>query len=362
MPLHGIFADKIARNSELAGTLRTDHVERFSAVPRTVMINPWPDDLDWIVIDSTYPAQIARRHALLLDRQDMVIDRLPGTQVHAAELELRDMVVEYLVQTWPRFFLRDADLILSPLTGLAIDVGPNGADPLHALALLASEDMLLLLPEQRGPDRQTVYVLKSGALLFPNDWSLRSHFKRPPPDQTDSVASASWLAAKQKSEKAARLGKSPMEIHDGHVSHYMQNFSSRVDLFFDRMEAGARTWRRNWGPRMSDELFLHSDALPSALPAFTPENWGTHGYLRSEHETFTKLPATGGVVFSIKTYLWKLSELMQNPVAARALFIASDNLAPSMFEYRAESLPTFKQFLEQSRRNGNDENNQETIK
>ncbi len=54
---------------------------------------------------------------------------------------------------------------------------------------------------------------------------------------------------------------------------------------------------------MSDELFLHSDALPEALPAFTPQNWTEHGYLRSEHETFTKLPKTGAVVFSIRICL-----------------------------------------------------------
>lgn len=345
MPLHGVYTDRIATDSTLATTLRTDDMERYSVVPKTVMINQWQDDLNWVIVDRTYPNQIRRRLELLTTRRDMVIDRLPGEDVCAAELELRDMVVEYVLDTYPHYFQREADLVLSPLAGLAIDVGPDGADPLVAIALLASEDMLLLLPEQRGPKSETVYLLKAGALLFPNDWALRSHFNRPEPESLHLAALEEWRAAKYTSLKAARLGKSPYEIHEGHVSHYMQHFASRVDLFFDRMEPGMRTWRRNWGMRLTDELFLHSDALPVELPAFSAQNWAEHGYLRSEHETFTKLPNSRAVVFTIKTYLWKLSELVKNPFALQALIIANDNLAPAMFEYRADALPTFREFL-----------------
>ncbi|MBI1890513.1 MAG: DUF3445 domain-containing protein [Burkholderiales bacterium] len=348
MSIRGIYTGRCIVDAELIKTLRTDDMERFSAVPKTVMINQWLDGMDWLVIDRTYPAQIARRHELLNSVAGMVIDRLPDETVTAAEIELRDTMVDYLLQIYPQYFQRQDNFVSSPLTGLVIDIGDKGADPLIAVALLASEDMLLLLPEKRGPNQESVYLLKSGALLFPNDWSLRSHFKLSQPAGQNELLEK-WKNAKQKSEKAARLGKSPYEIHDGHVEHYVQNFASRVDLFFDRMEPGMRTWRRNWGPRMTGELFLHADALPDALPALTAQNWAEHGYLRSEHETFTKLPKTGAVVFGIKTYLWKLSELAKNPAALRALVTASDNLAPAMFDYRAESLPSFRDFLERYR-------------
>lgn len=350
MSIHGVYLDKIAKDAGLARSLRTDAMERYCAVPRTVMINQWQDDLNWLIVDSTYPSQIGRRHELLRTRHDMVIDRLPGDDVRAAELELRDMVTTYLLETYPDYFQRAGNLVLSPLTGLAVDVGPDGADPLVAIALLASEDMLLLLPEKRGPKNELTYLLKAGALLFPNDWSLRSHFNQPAPEGLHPRAREEWELAKQTSLKAARLGKSPSEIHAGHVSHYVEHFASRVDLFFARMEPGLRTWRRNWGMRLSDELFLHSDVPhAAALPAATPKNWAEYGYLRSEHETFTKLPKSGAVVFSIKTYLWKLSELVENPIALSALIAANDNLAPSMFEYRAASLPTFREFLARHR-------------
>jgi dimethylamine monooxygenase subunit A len=346
MSLHGVFLDRIARDEQLANTLRTDDMERYTVVPKTVMINQWPDDLHWILVDATYPAQISRRLTLLTTHRGMVIDRLPGMEVTAAEHELRDMVTDYLLSAFPQYFQREHDLIFSPLTGLAIDIGPDGADPLVAIALLASEDMLLLLPEPRGDTEQAHYVLKSGALLFPNDWSLSSHFSQPEPGSRYPAAREQWLAAKRKSLKAARLGKSPYEIHEGHVSHYIETFAARVDLFFSRMEPGMRTWRRNWGMRLSDELFLHSDNLPENLPEPTPDNWEQYGYLRSEHETFTKLPGSKAVVFTIKTFMWKLSELVKNPIALNALLEADANLAPLMFEYRADNFPTFRKFLQ----------------
>jgi hypothetical protein len=97
---------------------------------------------------------------------------------------------------------------------------------------------------------------------------------------------------------------------------------------------------------MSNELFLHADAAATPLPELTAENWAKYGYLRSEQQTFTKLPETRAVVFSIKTYLWKLSEVMRNATALNALIIANDKLPPAMVDYKARELRTFRKFLE----------------
>lgn len=345
MSLRGVYTDKIVKDAELATTLPHDHMERYRAVPRTVMINQWQDDLAWIIVDETYPGQIARRLELLQERQAMLIDHIEEAAVQAAERELLDEMVDYLLSRYPDYFSREGNLVFSPLTGLAIDVGQQGAEPLVALALLASEDLLILLPNRHGPQGDSAYMLKAGALLFPNDWALRSHFSLPRPEQNEAAALAAWEEARRKSTKAARLGKTPYEIHDGHVAHYMENFASRVDMFFSQMKPGMRTWRRNWGMRLTDELCLHSDMAHPPLPDATADNWEWYGYLRSEHEVFIKLPKSGAVIFSIKTYMWKLSELIKNPVALQALLAADANLAPTMFEYRKDSLPTFREFL-----------------
>jgi hypothetical protein len=134
MAIKGVHQGKILEDPALAWTLQSDHMERYRAVPNMVMINQWQNDLRWIIIDATYPAQISRRYELLLTRYHMVLDRLQDENVYAAENELRDTVVNYVLHTYPDYFKRDGDFILSPLTGLAIDLGPNGADPLVAIA------------------------------------------------------------------------------------------------------------------------------------------------------------------------------------------------------------------------------------
>lgn len=345
MSIQGVQFNEADIDSRLIATLRTDDLERYRTVPNTVMINQWHDDLNWIIVDSTYPAQIKRRYALLTDHFDMVIDRLPGDNVQASEKELLEAVTDYVLKTYPNYFNRDGNLVTSGLTGMTIDVGPQGADPLVAIALLASEDFLLLLPEVCEPDGGLAYSLKAGALLFPNGWSLRSRFHTPLPALEESKALEQWEKDRQRSLEAARLGKTPYEIHHGHVSHYMEHFARRVDRFFSQMRPGMSAWRRNWSLKMSPELFLHSDAPRVRMPLSTAENWADHGYLRSEQQAFTKLPNSGAVVFSIKTYVWKLSELVKCPLALHALIVASDNLPPGMVAYREADLPSFREFL-----------------
>ncbi|MDB5492275.1 MAG: hypothetical protein JWO78_2124 [Micavibrio sp.] len=349
MAIHGVFTDKVEKREKLIATLRTDDMERYTVVPSTVMINKWPDDLNWVIVDSTYPAQISRRMELLLNKRDMVVDRLPGDDVRAAEYELRDTVVNEVLTLYPDYFKREGDLILSPLTGLALDVGPYGADPLVTVALLASEDMLLLLPEKRGPRQETVYPLKAGALLFPNGWGLRSKFNQPEPVFPHLGLRAAWREAQKESLRAARLGKTPYEIHHGAVSHYMAEYATRVDTFFANMKPEHKAWRRNWGMTLGPELFRHSDHQEAEGPDMNAENWEKFGYLRSEHETFRKLPVTGAVIFGIKTYLWKLDALVRNEKALNALLAGNDNLKPLMFEYRSASLPSFREFLDRHR-------------
>lgn len=345
MSLAGIYRNKVRQDLSLVTSLDDTHMERFATVPKTLMINQWSPEQRWLQLDSTYPDQIRKRYNILRKFPQMVIERQTADYVTAGETELRDRVVDYLLQTYPEYFSRQDNLILSPLTGLAVDVGPKGADPLAAVAMLASEDFLLLFPDS---DDGHVH-LRSGALLFPNGWSLRSHFNQAAPDASDTAAYENWNEWRLYSQRAARLGKTPREIHEDIVPHYMKNFADRVDMFFNKMEPGMLTWRRNWGPWMNDALFRHPDGKAPDMYEETPDNWLDYGYLRSEHETFMRLPQSQAVIFGIKTFMWKLSDILANPVTRNALIVSNDNLPPLMVEYRQESLRTFRPLLDRFR-------------
>jgi hypothetical protein len=86
----------------------------------------------------------------------------------------------------------------------------------------------------------------------------------------------------------------------------MENYATRVDIFFNRMPTNTLYWWRNWSPSLSINLFCHADGEFPPAPEFTPQLWADRGYIRSEHETFIRLPETGAVVFGIKTYIWPM--------------------------------------------------------
>jgi dimethylamine monooxygenase subunit A len=325
------------------------HMQDKLPPEKTVMVNTYPQgDPNWLEIDATYPDQIRQRFEILARIPNWVIARQDEPEVRAAEVELRDKVVSWLTTQHPQAFVRHADTVTSKLTGVTVDVGPNGADPMAAVAMLASEDMLLLVPEKDKITEQTTYRLQSGALLFPNGWSLRSHFHWPKPWIWQREARLAWTEARLESLVAARLGKSPAEIHAGRVSQYENHYADKVDRMMAAMPPERVTWRRNWGPHFGSAMFRHPDHEREYHPA-SPANLLRFGTIRSEHETFVKLPQSGAVVFGIKTYQWPVRAMFDDLLVFNALAKAYDNLTPEMREYRAYSLPVLGELIKAKR-------------
>jgi hypothetical protein len=345
MALPGITFDQTLIDQTQVDSLGRDHIDRHLPVPKTFMVKPVPEGEPWLTVDETYPGQIAERFNILCARKDWHIERLDGADVRAAEEELRDKVADYMVSVYPESFTRAGDRVSCKLTGAVVDLGQ--ADPLAATAVLASEDMALMLP---CPDEGGAYRLKSGALLFPDNWSLRSRFNKAAPDPADTAAYAAWQEEKADSLISARLGKTAAEIHFGRVPHYDAVFAEKVERAFRGLPADKFSWRRNWNPVMTGELSLHADLTAGAhRPPPTPDAWHQSGYLRSEHQTFVKLPRSEAIIFGVKTYLWKLSDFVQNEKALEALITANDNL-PQKMVLSHTRINSFRQMLETYRK------------
>jgi hypothetical protein len=344
--VHGIDIGSEPVDWSLVCGLSGTHMREKLPVPKTVMINTYPqNDPSWLEIDATYPDQIRRRFEILSSRPNWVIARQDEPEVSAAEYELRDRVVNWLTTQHPQAFVKAGHHVACKLTGMVVDVGPNGADPMAAVAMLAAEDMLLMVPEKDKITEQVSYRLKSGALLFPNGWSLRSHFSQPRPPILQRELRVRWNEAQQESLAAARLGKSTREIHAGRVAQYENHFADKVERMFAMMAADRVTWRRNWGMQLGTELFLHPDSSLVSDVAYTTANVWRHGHVRSEHETLVKLPQSGAIVFGIKTYQWPLQEMLADLVVFNALATAHDNLTPEMRAYREISMPIIGELI-----------------
>lgn len=327
--MNGIYPNAVSVDEVLVKGLNSSHMLNLLPVPKTIMATVLPPEEPWLRVDSTYPSQMRERFAVLAAHKSKVIDSLedhPNTFM--AEVELRDTVVGYLTTNYPGYFKQRGHIISSPLTGVEVDL--HRAEPLMAVAALSKEDHLILLPCEKDGKGQDVYRLQAGALLFPNDWSLRSHFAEPEPIG-DKYA---WQLRKDGSAKAARLGRTVAEIHKGIVPHYDEHFVDKVNLMFNTMRPGKAVWRRNWGISLNSALFQHPDIEQPSLEPLNPVNMVEDGVLRSEHEGFVKLPKSGAIIFSISTYTWPVKEMLAEPTVFNALSTARANMPETMLAYR----------------------------
>lgn len=318
-----------------------DTMARFPVVPRTRVYefhDPKKNPFDkWLQVDASYAPQIKKRLQYLENYRDMVIDRYADTPTtRAAETELRDAVVAHLTETYPQYFEKNDNSVHATPSGVTVNL--DEADPLAAVAVLAAEDLLLMGPAEKNDKGTQIYRLDSGILAFPNGWSLRSFYKGD--DEEERAISVN----------AARLGKSPAEIHRDVVPHYDAYFVDKVDQGFARLPAGHFMWRRNWGMQLNTKLFRHADMPdPDMDEFFNADGFYERGIIRSEHETFTKLRQSGAVVFGIKTYVWNLRDMLADDAARAALIEGYDNLTPEMVAYRSESMPILGDILKRYR-------------
>ena len=319
--------------------LSGDHITHYKAVPKTRIATILPKNEKWLIVGDDYPAQIAERLKLLEARADYYLARMPGSEVAAAEVELRDAVMDYMTCTYPDYFYRNGRSVVCRLSGITVKL--DEADPLVAIGLMAAEDMCILLPSDI-PDisGQKNHRLSSGVLIQPSGWSLVSKFNMAAPHDE---------AAAQASRDNARLGKTSFEIHTSRVSHYANHFADKVERFYKNMNPSVNFWRRKWGPYQTGQFSLHPDLPRDDMDLQTADDWRAHGFIRSEHESFIKLPGTGGVIFTIRTFLWPVAEIEKNPEALAALVTAFDNLSPEMYAYRADRFDTFKNYIQSVR-------------
>lgn len=286
------------------------------------MPKSFSSDDRWIIVDKTYPTQIAERIRLLENHPDLLIARMDGEDVARAEKELLSHAASYLLNHYEGYFEQKGKRLTCRLTGISVDFA-KVTDPLKALSCLITEDMVLLLSAEKAAEGHVCYRLKSGALLFPNDWGL--------------------VTVPNDNETNTGLGKTSAEIHHGKVKHYDKNFAAGVEHWNEKLKASLYLWRRNWGPHTSKSLCLHPRVMRESSPN-NPEDWD-QGFIRSEQQSFVKLPKSGAIVFGIKTYIWPLSDFFNDNATWHNLKTATENLPPDMVRYREAKLSTFTNWL-----------------
>ena len=247
---------------------------------------------DWIEIDETLAATLLAKRRLLAERHDEVFAALPGTE--AAGAEVLDLLAEHLPKRFPTQYPRMNTTIAVAATGELVGIGTPGVHPLETASRLVPEDLCLM---RRAGDG---YVLAAACVCFPSRWRL-----------------------------ADKIGRSLAAIH-APVPGYAGSLGAPVERFFEKITADRPVWRLNWTIHDSPAPFQ-----PVAAKRAPPTDFARQVFLRVERQTLRRLPHSGDVLFTIRTYITPLGEIAKDAEAARRLASAIENLPEALRAYRS---------------------------
>ena len=155
-------------------------------------------------------------------------------------------------------------------------------------ARLVQDDLAIMFEK---PDGQ--YYFLAGCILLPGFWRLSDKF-----------------------------GLSLSDIHtSGDVPQYKEKLEKGMMNFFRRVQPHAPVLRNNYFLQADDGLGWSHTAPPEDSDQPPKKAWEPNARLRpidnvhfrSERQSFRRLPRSGGVVFTIRTYFEPITEIAKEP-------------------------------------------------
>jgi alpha-1,2-mannosyltransferase len=271
-------------------------------------IRPMPWD-SWIELDNEYLSFQALKAQRIADRGPKCCRT--AREALPAAIELLEELAAYLPERYPSLFVKTARGVKNLATGEKIDVSRltvNGVqeDSMQLSARLIQDDLAIMIERPDGK----VYLL-AGAILLAGFWRLEDKF-----------------------------GMSLDEIHtSGDVPGYEAKLKKGMGNFFKRIRPEKPVVRNNYFFQVDDGL-AWSESIGSEYGEGI--GWDTaekgraveHHYFRSERQSLRRLPRSGGVVFTIRTYFLPVTELVKETGVAGRLASAVRSWGEDVGKYK----------------------------
>lgn len=185
---------------------------------------------------------------------------------------------------------------------------PLPEDPMAMSARLVQDDLALMFEKEDGQ-----YYLLAGAILLAGFWRLEDKF-----------------------------GTSLSKIHtSGDVPQFKEKLEKGMMNFFRRIRPEDPVLRNNYFLQVDDDLaWSHSIGREDS-----PEvSWNTaeknraieHHYFRSERQSLRRLPRSGAVVFTIRTYFEPITEIVKEPYVPGRLASAIRSWGEDVSRYKGK--------------------------
>ena len=231
---------------------------------------------DWIEADEYFYDELKEKKQLLISNYPEVFASRPGSL--PAQTEVLALVLKHMEKYCPGVLTIEQDEVILPKLNWKFRISDFEESPLDLCGRFVQEDLCLMAP---GPDG---YTLEAASLCFPARWRLMD-----------------------------KMGLPMSGIHKP-VPDYSEKLSRPVDSFFNRIDVDRPVWRVNWSLTTDPTMFQPVRQKHSASElSITSKNAGDKVYMRCERQTLRRLPDTGWILFTIKTYLDKVSKLHKYP-------------------------------------------------
>ncbi|KAJ5767262.1 uncharacterized protein N7511_004878 [Penicillium nucicola] len=240
---------------------------------------------EWIELDNHYLKYHADKARRIEERGSKCCYTDPEAMDGA--IELLEELCAYLPERYPTMFQKTPTGITNTITNETFNITqrPLPEDPMATAARLVQDDLALMIERPDGE-----YYLLAGAILLAGFWRL-----------TD------------------KLGMRLSEIHtSGDVPGYKSKLEKGMMNFFRRLKPEDPVIRNNYFIQVDDSLAWSHSIGPEDAETVS---WNTAEknraiechYFRSERQSLRRLPKSGAVVFTIRTYFEPITGIAGEP-------------------------------------------------
>ncbi|KAL2823347.1 hypothetical protein BDW59DRAFT_173508 [Aspergillus cavernicola] len=265
---------------------------------------------EWIELDNHYLRYHADKARRLQERGDKCCKTAP--EAWDAAIELLEELTSYLPQRYPTMFQKTPTGLTNLITNETFNITqrPLPEDPMAICARLIQDDLALMIEKPDGE-----YYLLAGAILLAGFWRLSDKY-----------------------------GMRLSDIHtSGDVPQYTEKLEKGMMNFFRRLKPEDAVLRNNYFIQVDDNLAWSESIGSEDSPTVS---WNTaaknkaikHHYFRSERQSLRRLPKSGAVVFTIRTYFEPITAVVEEAYVPGRLASAIRSWGDDVSRYKGREM------------------------
>ncbi|KAK6465653.1 hypothetical protein DFJ63DRAFT_333071 [Scheffersomyces coipomensis] len=273
------------------------------------------DPQDWLLIEPTYLDRVNTKTKLIHNSHEsypkdkdirastlfMTEEAVPATR------ELYNLIINYMVDKYPMYFKKvDNHQIHNLITDKFLPQTSEGVDPEKCLEYLVKnieEDVIILLkdPTREHEKDGSEYFFKAGIFAFAAGFDPADRFNK------------------------------PLSYVHHPIPGYEEKLKLSMNRGFNRLAPGQFITRNNFSIQSHDLFYVDDrnkghnrpvDFVPTPLKV-DDLDFDNQVHYRSERQCLTKLPESGAIIFTIRTYLLPLSQVKHESTEVRERLIGA---------------------------------------